>query len=159
MRWLTTIFILLLSVMAYAETADKIIVSKTNKMLYLQKNNKVFASYPVVLGGNPVGHKEQEGDQKTPEGEYIIDLKNADSAYFKALHISYPNDQDKAYAKTKGISPGGNIMIHGQRNGLGWLYFVSQYFNWTQGCIALSNEDMQKVWQSVNAGTKIVINK
>ena len=148
-----------LSVSAYAEIADKIIVSKTDKVLYLQNNNKVFASYPVVFGGNPEGHKEQEGDNKTPEAEYIIDFKKEDSAYFKALHISYPNEQDKANAKAKGVSPGGDIMIHGQKNGFGWLYFISQYFNWTKGCIALSNDNMQKVWQSVNAGTKIVINK
>ena len=157
MKTIAAIILLFLSASAFAEIADKILVSKSSKMLYLQKEGKVFASYPVVFGGNPVGHKQKEGDGRTPEGVYTIDFKKENSAYFKALHVSYPNAKDIESAKASGVSPGGDIMIHGQRNGFGWASFIVQYFNWTKGCIALSNENMELVWQSVNAGTQIEI--
>src|SRR5690606_20762564 len=96
----------------------------------------------IALGGNPVGHKQQEGDQRTPEGRYVLDYRKPDSAYFRALHVSYPNAADAAAAKARGVSPGGLIMIHGQRNGFGWAAAATQRVDWTDGCIALSNEDM-----------------
>jgi murein L,D-transpeptidase YafK len=88
---------------------------------------------------------------------YILDYKKKDSSFYKAIHISYPNQQDKQNAKTAHSNPGGLIMIHGQRNGLGWLSFLSQQFNWTNGCIAVTNRDMDKIWQAVKAGTPIEI--
>ena len=151
------VVISLISALSFAEIADKILVNKSEGKLYLYKNNKIFSSYSVVFGSNKIGHKEKEGDGRTPEGNYIIDNKNENSSYYKSLHISYPNATDIAKAKLKGISPGGEIMIHGQKNGFGWAAFITQHFNWTKGCIALSNTDMQQVWQSVNIGTSIEI--
>jgi murein L,D-transpeptidase YafK len=157
MKTTIAIILLLISASSFAEIADRIVVSKSSKTLYLQKQGKVFASYPVVFGGNPVGHKQKEGDGRTPEGVYTIDAKKENSAYYKALHVSYPNAKDIARAKASGVSPGSDIMIHGQKNGFGWASLVVQYFNWTKGCIALSNENMELVWQSVNSGTQIEI--
>ena len=139
------------------EIADSVLVEKSKHTLTLLKNGKSLATYHVVFGSNPVGHKEQEGDKKTPEGIYTLDSKNSNSSYFKAIHISYPNAQDLAKAKTRGVSAGGAVMIHGQKNGLGWASFAAQRINWTAGCIALSNEDMERVWKSVNVPTKIEI--
>lgn len=154
---LLLILLLLLPTFIYAETADRVLIVKSEKKLYLEKNGKVFASYPVVFGSNPKGHKEKEGDGRTPEGNYMIDEKKEDSAYYRALHISYPNEKDIAAAKAKGVSPGGKIYIHGQKNGYGWAARVTQMKNWTKGCIALTNHDMKKVWEAVKEGTPIEI--
>ena len=126
--------------------------------MYLLEQGEVIKEYRVALGANPKGHKQQEGDQKTPEGLYILDYKKADSAFYKAIHISYPNAEDKAHAAKKGVDPGGFIMIHGQKNGLGFLAPIMQLFNWTDGCIALSNKDMEDLWNLVQVGTPIQIN-
>ena len=140
-----------------AQKADAVLVNKSEKKLYLIADGKQFKSYHVVFGANPAGHKQQEGDERTPEGKYLLDYKKEDSAFYKAIHISYPNQNDIENAKNLGVSPGGFIMIHGQRNGLGWLSFVSQFFNWTNGCIAVTNSEMEEIWQAVNAGTPIEI--
>jgi murein L,D-transpeptidase YafK len=152
--------IMLASISAFAmcaEKADFVLVEKSAKTLSLFQQGKLIAKFPVVFGANPVGHKQQEGDEKTPEGIYTLDYKKEDSAFYKAIHISYPNEIDIEQAKFKGVSPGGAIMVHGQRNYLGWAYFISQHFNWTNGCVALSNDNMENVWQSVESGTKIEI--
>lgn len=142
---------------AVTEKADLVRVKKSEAKLYLLKAGVPFAEFPVVFGAQPKGHKQREGDERTPEGQYLLDYKKADSAFFKAIHISYPNEQDIARAKQQGVSPGGAIMIHGQKNGLGWLSPVAQLVNWTNGCIALANRDMQAVWESVDAGTPIEV--
>lgn len=134
---------------------DLVRVIKSEHKLQLMTKGKVEYEFHVALGANPKGHKQQEGDERTPEGVYILDFKKDDSAFYKALHISYPNAKDILQAKRKGVSPGGQIMIHGQKNGLGWLSLISQRFDWTDGCIALSNADMDIVWKLVNAGTPI----
>ena len=157
MRLITAIILLVISSSAFCEIADRVVVSKSNKMLYLYKEGKVFASYPVAFGSVPAGHKEKEGDGRTPEGIYTIDFKKENSAYYKALHVSYPNLKDIEQAKISGVSSGGDIMIHGQKNGFGWAAFIVQRFNWTKGCVALANENMEQVWQSVNEGTAIEI--
>ncbi|MES2307472.1 MAG: L,D-transpeptidase family protein [Verrucomicrobiota bacterium] len=141
------------------ERADKILVVKSKMRLFLLKDEKVLFEFPVVFGRNPIWHKECEGDGRTPEGIYTIDFKKEDSRFYKALRISYPNENDRAHATSKGLSPGGQIMIHGQRNGRAWATFWYQCFNWTQGCIALTNPDMEKVWQFVEIGTSIEILK
>ncbi|MCX7099077.1 MAG: L,D-transpeptidase family protein [Methylococcales bacterium] len=151
------LFLLAFSVLSHAGTADKITVSKSEKLLYLLKDGKVFAAYPVTFGRNPVGQKIKAGDNRTPEGVYLIDAKKENSAYFKALHISYPNPKEIEQAKISGVYPGGDIMVHGQKNGFAWAAFIVQLFNWTKGCIALSNDNMEKVWQAVDVGTKIEI--
>lgn len=155
--WLLCIGLCITSSLAHAEKADLVIVSKTESRLYLQRAGKRFASFDVAFGGSPRGHKQQEGDERTPEGKYVLDWKNPNSAYYKAIRISYPNAQDLAAAKARGVPAGGQIMIHGQRNGLGWLAPIAQLFQWTDGCIALSNTDMDAVWNAVDAGTPIEI--
>jgi len=136
---------------------DLVRVLKSEHKLFLISHGKVVRALSIALGGHPIGHKQQEGDGKTPEGIYILDYKKPDSAFHKSIHISYPNSNDIASAKNRGVSPGGQVMIHGQKNGLGWLAFLSQNFNWTNGCVALRNSDMDIVWASVKEGTKIEI--
>ena len=142
---------------ATAAPIDLVKVDKSDHTLSLISNGETIAIFHVALGGNPVGHKRQEGDRRTPEGHYLLDFKKPDSAFFRAIHISYPNEADEESAKRRGVRPGGAIMIHGQRNGLGWLSAASQRFDWTDGCIALSNKDMQIVWDLVNVPTPIEI--
>lgn len=139
------------------QKADLVVVRKSESRLYLHRDGKPFAAYKASFGAEPTGHKQQEGDERTPEGRYILDSKNTKSAFHKSIHISYPNEKDMASAKARGVSPGGLIMIHGQKNGLGWLSFVSQWFNWTDGCVGLSNKDMDEVWNAVDVGTPIMI--
>lgn len=138
-------------------SADLVRVEKANKRLYLINAGKVVREFKVALGGNPTGHKQQEGDQRTPEGRYLLDFKKVDSGYYRAIHISYPNAADSERARKRGVNPGGAIMIHGQMNGFGWLGSLTQRHNWTDGCIALSNDDMEQVWKLVDIGTPIEI--
>jgi murein L,D-transpeptidase YafK len=151
------ILLSLLTAFTYAGTADHVLVVKSEKKLYLQKNSKTFATFSVVFGSNPKGHKEKQGDGRTPEGRYTIDRKNDKTGFYKALHISYPSENDIAAAKAKGVNPGGKIYIHGQKLGYAWATRVTQSRNWTKGCIALTNEDMKKVWDAVEEGTPIEI--
>ncbi len=148
-----------LLIVPYAAGAriDAILVDKSEGRLYLKSKGQVVKAYHVVFGANPEGHKQQEGDERTPEGLYVLDYKNAASGYYKSIHISYPNKRDRQLAKWRGVNPGGAVMIHGQKNGWGWLGFLTQFFNWTNGCIALKDADMEEVWQAVKVGTPIQI--
>jgi murein L,D-transpeptidase YafK len=139
------------------QRADAVLVVKSEKRLYLMREGEPFASFRVSFGSNPRGHKQEQGDGRTPEGRYILDYKNPGSAYYKSIHISYPNAKDRKEARKRGVDPGGDIMIHGQKNGYGWLSFLVQRFNWTNGCIALSDRDMDIVWNAVKPGTPIEI--
>ncbi len=136
---------------------DAVLINKSERSMYLLSNGEKIKQYRIALGGNPVGHKVKEGDKKTPEGNYILDYKKEDSAFYKAIHISYPNNQDIARAEELGVEPGGFIMIHGQRNGFGWMAALAQFFDWTQGCIAVTNSEMEEIWQLVKVGTPIEI--
>lgn len=156
----TLLFILFFLGTAFSwglEKADKVLVIKSESTLYLKKGGNTIKEYHVVFGADPKGHKQQEGDEKTPEGNYILDYKKPDSAFYKAIHISYPDAQDKHRAKSAGVDPGGLIMIHGQKNGFGWFSWITQRFNWTNGCIAVSNSDMDDIWSLVDSGTPIEI--
>jgi murein L,D-transpeptidase YafK len=158
MRKIAILFLLIASTAAYgADTADSVIVIKSKSTLYLTKNGKILKEYPVVFGANPKGHKQQIGDKRTPEGKYILDYKKEDSSFYKSIHISYPNELDKKRAQELGVHPGGQIMIHGQKNGYDWLSQFTQRFDWTDGCIAVSNRAMDEIWEAVNAGTPIEI--
>jgi murein L,D-transpeptidase YafK len=160
MRIFSTILLFLFLIPNWAfgiEKADMVLVDKSESKLYLIKNGKVVSEYSVAFGANPKGHKQQEGDERTPEGKYILDFKKKDSAFYRSIHISYPNERDKKRAKETGDNPGGSIMIHGQKNGLGWLSWITQHFNWTDGCIAVSNSEMNEIWEAVNVGTPIEI--
>jgi murein L,D-transpeptidase YafK len=132
-------------------------VIKHEHKLQLFAGANLLREFRVVFGANPTGHKAQEGDERTPEGSYILDYKKSDSAFYRAIHISYPSSRDTAIAQAQGVKPGGQIMIHGQKNGWGWLAFLIQKFNWTNGCIALTNHDMDFVWNLVEIGTPIEI--
>ncbi len=136
---------------------DLVKVDKSENKMYLLDNGKIIKEYHVAFGASPKGHKEQEGDQKTPEGIYTLDYKKEDSSFYRAMHVSYPNQADLDNAKSKGVSAGGFIMVHGQKNKLGWLSGMIQQFNWTDGCIALTNKEMDEFMLLVKVGTKIQI--
>ena len=137
--------------------AEKVLIVKSERKLYLLNKGKPFREYHIALGKVPEGPKEREGDRKTPEGNYTLDFKKSDSDYYRAIHIDYPREADRARAKKMGISPGGAIMIHGQPNWWGWLSPIRQRFDWTAGCIAVSNGDMDEIWEAVEPGTPIEI--
>ena len=139
------------------QKADEVLVIKSEKRLYLIADGVRFASFRVTFGGDPEGHKQEVGDQRTPEGNYTLGYKNVNSSYFKSIRITYPNAQDRQTAQEAGVDPGGDIMIHGQPNGWQWATPVVQLFSWTDGCVALSNANMEKVWESVDSGTPIEI--
>ncbi len=152
-----TVLLALLLVSSAAFGVDLVKVDKSERKMYLLEGDEIVKEYNVALGANPKGHKQQEGDEKTPEGTYILDYKKEDSSFYRAMHISYPNEQDIENAKELGVSPGGFIMVHGQRNWLGWFSAVTQIFDWTNGCIALTNSDMDEFMQLVETGTEIQI--
>lgn len=136
---------------------DLVKVDKSVNKMYLYDSHQLVRQYHVAFGGEPKGHKQQEGDQRTPEGRYTLDYKKEDSAYYRAMHVSYPNAADTEHAGQMGVAPGGFIMVHGQRNGLGWLSWLTQQFNWTNGCIALTNAEMDEFMNLVPVGTAIEI--
>ena len=156
-------FILITSLFAsvacygFGPKIDAVLVKKSEKKMYLLAEGKSIKEYQVVFGANPKDHKQKEGDERTPEGKYILDYKKENSSFYKAIHISYPNEEDKAKAQYSGVNPGGSIMIHGQKNGLSWLSWLSQRFNWTDGCIAVTNKEMDEIWGLINEGTPIEI--
>lgn len=136
---------------------DRVFVDKSDRILTLMSDGKAVRSYRIALGGSPSGHKQQEGDQRTPVGVYTLDYKNENSIAHRSIHISYPNDEDKARAKSLGGDPGGDIMIHGQMNGFGHLGWLNQRRDWTDGCIAVTNDEMDEIMASVILGTPIEI--
>ena len=114
------------------------------------EKGQVIASYRVALGRQPVGHKVREGDGRTPEGRYFISTRNANSGFYRALQISYPNTEDEQNARRLGAPAGSLIMIHGIRNGLGWLGRLHRFVDWTDGCIAVTNEEMRDIWNATS---------
>ena len=130
---------------------------KHQRKLNLIANNQVLKSYQISLGRTPKGPKQYEGDRKTPEGLYFINDKNAQSGYHKNLGISYPNEVDKQHAESMHKSPGGLIKIHGIRNGFDWIGRFHLLFDWTLGCIALTNKEMDELFENVKIGMPIEI--
>jgi murein L,D-transpeptidase YafK len=141
------------------EHVDMIVVEKQRRRLYLYKNHKVVGSFPVSLGKNPVGDKEQLGDNRTPEGTFWLSRKLCSPKYYRSLCISYPRPQDVTRANANGLNPGGNITIHAQpiwnADGHGDSYSLAR--NWTEGCVAVTNKTMNKLWYAVREGVPIVI--
>jgi len=137
--------------------ADKVWVEKGERRLHLMRDGEPFRSFDIALGLTPVGDKEQEGDQRTPEGTYLLDMRNPDSDFFLSIHISYPNATDLREARRNGLDPGGQIMIHGQPNlpTFSAAYYASE--DWTNGCIAVSNSDMIDIWLMTPAVVPIEI--
>jgi len=126
--------------------ADRVIVEKASRKLYLLKDGKSFRIFDIALSMFPTGSKLKEGDQRTPEGQYMLDTRKTDSDYFLSIHISYPNASDMRQAKAKGVDPGGQIMIHGQPNSPTYSEAYYDKEDWTNGCIAVSNSDMIDIW-------------
>ncbi|MGZ5243648.1 MAG: L,D-transpeptidase family protein [Bacteroidia bacterium] len=141
------------------EKADEVIVYKSKRKMDLLSNGEVIRTYNIALGDNPIGHKQQEGDERTPEGNYTLDWRNSKSICYKSLHISYPNKEDKAHAEKSGVSPGGNIMIHGLHPSIKLLGKIHYMKDWTDGCIAVNNTEMDEIWTMVANGTPIEIRK
>ncbi|SMX39197.1 L,D-transpeptidase family protein [Octadecabacter ascidiaceicola] len=139
------------------EQAHEVLVIKSTRELHLLRNGATFRRYAVSLGGSPTGHKSHEGDERTPEGTYTIDWRNENSVAHLSLHISYPNTEDTAAAVAQGDDPGGNIMIHGLPNGWGFLGRLHLSWDWTNGCIAVTNTEMREIWSMVPNGTPITI--
>lgn len=140
-----------------APEIDRVIVSKSDRQLYLMQGRTVVRAYPVSLGKNPVGHKSHQGDQRTPEGRYSLDWRNPVSRYHLALHISYPSQQDRQRAARRGVNPGGSIMIHGLPKKYADGEKVLLDLDWTDGCIAVSNQAIEEIWQMVADNTVIEI--
>jgi murein L,D-transpeptidase YafK len=138
---------------------DSVVVHKADRRMKLIKDGQIYREYRVALGDQPVGHKMQEGDERTPEGDYVLDWRNPRSNFYKSIHISYPNHRDRAFAKAMNINPGGMIMIHGRPNWLTSAKVAREYDgrDWTDGCIAVTNEEMDEVWRLVRDGTPIRI--
>ena len=136
---------------------DRILIEKNARRLILISQGEVLKSYNIALGGNPIGPKERQGDNKTPEGTYVIDARNKDSRFHLSLHISYPNERDKKRAKELGVSPGGDIMIHGIKNGFSWVGDAHTGVDWTKGCIAVTDEEIEEISKLAPNGTIVEI--
>ena len=139
------------------EKADSILILKRDHTMELLAHGKVFRTYKIALGQGGLAPKQREGDARTPEGNYTIDARYAHSRYHKALHVSYPNAEDRKRAARLGVSPGGAIMIHGLPNGKGWLGARHRLFDWTLGCIAVTDQEIDEIWSMVPVGTPVEI--
>jgi murein L,D-transpeptidase YafK len=137
--------------------ASRIFIDKSERTLTLFRGEHELKTYKVALGRNPVGHKQQEGDGRTPEGRYQIVFHKRNSSFHRALRISYPNAEDIRSARERGVSPGGDIMIHGLPNGMGSLGSDHLLRDWTEGCIAVTNEEIEEIWRVVPDGTIVDI--
>jgi len=136
---------------------DSVVVYKSARKLLLMHDKKMIKQYAISLGTNPIGAKLQEGDKRTPEGTYVIDYRLPNSSFHYALHISYPGIHDKESTAERGVLPGGNIMIHGIRNGLGFVGRLHRFVDWTNGCIAVTNTEIEEIARVVPDGTPITI--
>jgi len=137
--------------------ADRVVVYKQERRLVLLSRGKELRSYKIALGSEPVGPKTRQGDHRTPEGLYVLDSRNPSSHFYKAFHISYPNSKDVAAAAKLGVSAGGDIMLHGLPKEYAWVGKAHTLHDWTDGCIAVTNEEMDEIWRLVRVGTPIEI--
>jgi murein L,D-transpeptidase YafK len=137
--------------------ADRIVIHKKARTMELVRAGQVLKTYKVALGGQPVGPKTRQGDHRTPEGVYIIDSRNAQSKFHRSLHISYPNAADKEHARKLGVSPGGDIFIHGLPNGYGFVGAAHRARDWTDGCVAVTDQEIEEIWKLVDNGTPVEI--
>jgi murein L,D-transpeptidase YafK len=137
--------------------ADRVVVLKRAHILQLLSQGKVIKTYKVALGGDSIGPKTRQGDHKTPEGVYVLNFRNAHSQFYKSIHISYPNEHDRAEARKKGASPGGDVFVHGLPNGYGAVGAAHRLKDWTNGCIAVTDEEIDEIWVIVSDGTPIEI--
>lgn len=160
-------FVLLLGLLSWANApfppledgaaADRVRIHKAKRTLVLLHRGTVLRTFPISLGPHPEGPKTREGDGRTPEGSYVIDSRKADSSFHRALHINYPRPDQTEAAAREGRNPGSLIMIHGLRNGLGWLGRLHRAADWTAGCIAVTNPEIEEIWRVVPDGTPVEI--
>ena len=137
--------------------ADRVLVLKRERTLQLLNHGAVIKTYKVALGGEPIGPKTRQGDHKTPEGIYVLDSRNAHSQFYKSLHISYPTAEQRFAARQKGFSAGGDVFVHGLPHGYGFVGASHRLKDWTDGCIAVTNEEIDEIWRAVPDGTPIEI--
>jgi murein L,D-transpeptidase YafK len=137
--------------------ADHVVVLKKERRLELLSQGKLIKTYKVALGSDPIGPKTRQGDHKTPEGSYMLDSRNPHSKFYKSLHISYPSARDRAQANQGGFSPGGDVYVHGLPNGYRYIGAAHLLRDWTDGCIAVTDEEMDEIWKAVPDGTQIEI--
>jgi murein L,D-transpeptidase YafK len=137
--------------------ADRVVVLKKERQLELLSHGTVIKTYNVALGSDPVGPKTRQGDHKTPEGVYVLDFRNPHSKFYKAIHISYPSEHDRVLARQKGVSPGGDVFVHGLPNGFGAIGAAHRLKDWTDGCVAVTDDEMDEIWKAVPDGTQIEI--
>ena len=150
------VLILVAALTTPSQQVTRIVITKSDHTLALYHDQTELNSYRVSLGSHS-GAKQQAGDRRTPEGLYIVDAKNPSSQFHRALHLSYPNDHDRARAKKLGVDPGGDIEIHGQMNSFAWLGPLARHFDWTAGCIALTNGEIDATWPLIPVGTPVEI--
>ena len=151
-------FVIWLVAAGSAHAVDLVTVDKSDRILRLHADGQVIREYSVSLGANPRGHKAHQGDMRTPEGRYILDWRNPKSRFFRSVRISYPSPDDVARAQRRGVSPGGNIFIHGLPNQPNQPRVFYERLDWTDGCIAINdNDDMLEFWNLVQDGTPIHI--
>jgi murein L,D-transpeptidase YafK len=156
-----SVLLLTIRLVTFAEqpesAVDHVLVYKHERMLVLMSHGQELKSYRVALGGEPTGPKTRQGDHRTPEGLYVIDSRNPNSHFYKAFHISYPNSKDISEAKKLGVSAGGDIMLHGLPKRYAFVGKAHMLHDWTDGCIAVTNEEMDEIWRLVRVGTPIEI--
>ncbi|MCW3149971.1 L,D-transpeptidase family protein [Stutzerimonas stutzeri] len=165
MRWLLAVFYVTFATLTHASATpslegkpiDKVLVVKSERQLHLISRGKTLKSYRVSLGKQPAGAKLRQGDQRTPEGYYWIDWRKPSDKFNLSMHISYPNARDLARAEAEGVAPGDMIMLHGTPLDEEYPEWFFHTLDWTEGCIALKNSDMQEIWQLVRNGTLIEI--
>lgn len=140
-----------------AKTADLIVIVKSTHTMTLYSGGTALKTYKVALSVHPVGPKEREGDEKVPEGDYVVDGKNPHSEFHLALHLSYPNARDRERARKLGVNPGGDVEIHGLPNGYAWVGSMQHMADWTTGCIAVTNAEIEEIFPMVPVGTRVEI--
>lgn len=166
-RLLLAIAVLVVAVGAWAQWpssplpptahADKVVVRKSARVMELYDGARLLRAYHVSLGPHAAGHKQENSDGRTPEGRYALDYRNPRSSFHLALHVSYPSPADVASARQRGVDPGGLIMVHGLRNGLGWLGRLHRFVDWTDGCVAVTDSEIEEIYRVVPNQTPIII--
>lgn len=136
---------------------DRIVIVKSKRGMVLMRDGKTVKTYKVALGAQPVGAKQRQGDHKTPEGNYVIDSKIEHSQFHHALHISYPSAADREWARKLGVSPGGDVEIHGLGAKFGWVGAAHREYDWTDGCVAVTKQEIDEMWPMVAVGTPVEI--
>jgi murein L,D-transpeptidase YafK len=142
---------------ASTQEVNRVVVLKKERTLILYSDGKELRRYKVALGGNPTGPKQRRGDGRTPEGTYTLDFRNAKSQFYKSIHISYPNAADRQRVRQAGVNPGGDIFLHGLPNGFGSIGAAHRLKDWTDGCIAVNDQEIDEIWKLVPNGTAIEI--